>query len=141
VSLVLPDSHSSRSLTPDTAYCLPTPFLALQEKLVREHFLAQAPELLLHSRHVRWHCALLTCTAVLSCLPLCKPQEKLVREHFLAQAPELLLHEAHEDNLVVVLDVPDLSLLEEAKVRICVCMSRGSGIGGWGLRVEGCCGA
>lgn len=43
-------------------------------------------------------------------------QEKLIREHFLAQTPELLLHAASNNSLVVVLDVPDLTLLDEGKV-------------------------
>jgi hypothetical protein len=43
-------------------------------------------------------------------------QEKLVRDHFLAQVPELLLHQDGTTFLTLVLDVPDLSLLEEAKV-------------------------
>jgi hypothetical protein len=39
-------------------------------------------------------------------------QEKLVREHFLAQTPQVLLHEAGPNSMVLVLDVPDLSLVE-----------------------------
>jgi hypothetical protein len=46
-------------------------------------------------------------------------QEKLVRDHFLAQVPDLLLHQDGNTFLTLVLDVPDLSLLEEAKVGGC----------------------
>jgi hypothetical protein len=41
----------------------------------------------------------------------------VIREHFLRQTPRLMLHAASDSSLTLVLDVPDLSLLD-GKVRI-----------------------
>lgn len=40
----------------------------------------------------------------------------MIREHFLRQPPRLLLHAAVDASMTLVLDVPDLSLLEGGKV-------------------------
>eukprot|EP00882_Tetradesmus_deserticola_P028625 GHRQ01031893.1.p1 GENE.GHRQ01031893.1~~GHRQ01031893.1.p1 ORF type:complete len:239 (+),score=92.12 GHRQ01031893.1:492-1208(+) len=39
-------------------------------------------------------------------------RERVIREHFLRQTPRLLLHEASANSLTLVLDAPDLSLLD-----------------------------
>jgi hypothetical protein len=44
-------------------------------------------------------------------------QERVIREHFLRQVPRLLLHAATDTSLTLVLDAPDLSLLD-GKVRL-----------------------
>jgi hypothetical protein len=43
-------------------------------------------------------------------------QERVIWEHFLRQTPRLMLHAASDSSLTLVLDVPDLSLLD-GKVR------------------------
>lgn len=50
-------------------------------------------------------------------LSMCVPvlQDKLIREHFLAQTPTAVLHFVDDEGMTLVLDVPDLSLLDESK--------------------------
>jgi hypothetical protein len=55
------------------------------------------------------HASVLLCCCIL--------QERVIREHFLRQTPRLLLHAASDGSLTLVLDVPDLSLLD-GKVRL-----------------------
>jgi hypothetical protein len=49
---------------------------------------------------------------VCTCHCLLLLQERVIREHFLRQTPRLLLHAASEGSLTLVLDAPDLSLLD-----------------------------